>query len=83
MMKRIRMAEDYSTGFQLDGHDVGEYTLATSQTADALVEAVNGLIRKKWFPIGGPVVVNTTEGPGFIQALVRSKLGQGKRISKV
>ncbi len=68
-------------GFQLEGHDVGEYTLAKAKSSEALVKSVNSLIKEKWFPIGSPVAVNTTEGAGLLQALVRSKSVRGKKIS--
>ena len=62
------------------GNDVGEYTLAAGKSDGELIETVNHLITKRWFPIGGPLLVHHEGEPILLQALVRSKFAQKKKI---
>ena len=71
-----------SSGFQLEGHDVGEYTIASGKTQRALIKKVNALISNQWFPIGGVVAFQTADGSALLQALIRSRAEQGKRVAQ-
>lgn len=77
------MEDEVKQGFQLDGHDVGEYTITSAATPDALVKKVNAFINQKWVPIGSPVPGTDAAGrPMIIQALIRSKSANKKKISR-
>ena len=75
------MEDEVRQGFQLDGHDVGEYTITSAATADALVKKVNAFIKLKWVPIGGPILGIDAGKPLIVQALIRSKSANKKKIS--
>jgi hypothetical protein len=76
------MEDNGTQGFQLEGHDVGEYTIASAVGVDELIKKVNALIKEKWFPIGGPLAGNTTAGqPLIVQSLIRSRFATMKRVA--
>ena len=75
------MDEERPSNLQLEGHDVGEYTIVRAFEIDELVKRVNSLIEEKWFPIGGPLAGNDPAGkPLIVQALIRSKFAKMKKI---